>query len=80
VAMDAKGNPSPDGITEFIAGGGGHGVQKIAHTDSRVAFSSSKNPDTIGALELSLTSTAASFRYLSINGTTLDSGSIPCQK
>jgi hypothetical protein len=80
VAMDAKGNPSPDGITEFIAGGGGHGVQKIAHTDSRLAFSSSKNPDTIGALELSLTSTAASFRYLSINGTTLDSGSIPCQK
>ncbi len=78
--LDGSGNLSSTGITEFIAGGGGHGVQAIPKTDSRVAYSNAKNPDALGALKLSLTSSGAAFSYLSVTGTTLDSGTIPCNK
>ena len=77
-ALDANGNLSSTGITEFVAGGGGHGVQTIATTDSRVAYSNSSNPAALGALRLSLSSSGASFSYRSINGSTLDSGTVPC--
>jgi chitodextrinase len=80
VALDGNGNPSPTGITEFVAGGGGHGTQTIATSDSRVAYSNSASPAALGALKLTLNSNGASFSYLSINGSTLDSGSVPCQK
>ncbi len=79
VPLDGQGKPSSTGITEFVAGGGGHGLQTISKTDSRVAFSSYANPATFGSLKLSLTSSAASFSYVNTAGTTLNSGVIPCQ-
>ena len=30
VPLDGNGQPSPKGITEFVAGGGGHGIQKLS--------------------------------------------------
>ena len=80
VPLDGQGNPSPTGITEFVAGGGGHGLQTISKSDSRVAFSSYANPATFGALKFTLSSDSASFKYINIAGTTLDSGVIPCQQ
>jgi hypothetical protein len=80
VPLNGSGEPSPTGITEFVAGGGGHGVQTIANSDSRVAYSNNSNPAALGVLKLTLSSTAAQFSYLSINGSVLDSGSVSCEK
>ncbi len=80
VPLDGKGQPSPNGITEFIAGGGGHGLQKIQGTDSRVAYSNDLNPEAFGALELKLNPGGADFSYINEKNGILDSGVIPCQK
>jgi len=77
--LDGNGNPSPTGVTEFVAGGGGHGIQTFTSTDSRVAYSNDSNPAAFGALLLQLSSTSANFSYHSVNGSILDSGTIPCE-
>ena len=78
VPLDGNGNPSPNGITEFVAGGAGHSMQTITGSDSRVAYSNSMNPGAFGVLLLQLNSKGANFSYQSINGSVLDSGVIPC--
>ena len=80
VPLDGNGNPSPSGITEFVAGGGGHGLQTFKTTDSRVAFSSDANPGAFGALKLSLNASGANFSYINTSGATVNSGVIPCFK
>jgi chitodextrinase len=80
VPLDSNGNPSPSGITEFVAGGAGHGLQTFKTTDSRVAFSTDANPGAFGALKLSLNASGASFSYINTSGATIDSGVIPCLK
>ena len=80
VPLDGNGNPSPSGITEFVAGAGGHGLQTISRTDSRVAYSNSANPAAFGVLLLQLNSNGASFTYRNTSGSVLDSGVIPCVK
>jgi hypothetical protein len=80
VALDGNGQPSPTGITEFVAGGGGHGLQTIVNSDSRVAYWTDANPAGFGALFLTLNPTYASFSYRSaLNGSVLDSGVINCR-
>ncbi len=80
VPLDGKGQPSPDGITEFVAGGGGHGLQKFQNTDNRVAYSNDLNPDAFGALELKLNPGGVDFSYVNDKNVVLDSGVIPCHK
>jgi chitodextrinase len=80
VALDGNGQPSASGVTEFVAGGGGHGLQTIKGSDSRVAFSDYLNPRAFGVLQLALNSSGASFSYINSSGVTLDSGVIPCNK
>ncbi len=80
VPLDGKGQPSPNGITEFVAGGGGHGLQKPQNTDNRLAYSNDLNPDSFGALELKLNPGGADFSYINEKNAVLDSGVIPCQK
>ena len=78
VPLNGSGQPSAGGITEFVAGGAGHGLQNFITTDSRVAYSNDLNPTAFGVLLLKLSSTGANFSYHSSNGSILDSGSIPC--
>jgi hypothetical protein len=78
VPLDGNGQPSPSGITEFAAGNAGHGLQAFSTSDSRVAYSNSTSPTAYGILLLRLNPTSASFSYQNINGSTLDSGVIPC--
>ncbi len=78
VPLDGAGNPSPTGITEFIAGAGGHSIQTFVRDDPRVAFKSDAYPTTFGALRLELYPTHANFQYINTAGTTLDSGSVTC--
>ena len=83
VPLDGSGNPnSTTGITEFVAGGGGHGIQTISRTDSRVAktFDSHTNPAPYGALRLVLTGTNATYSYINTSNTVLDTGTIACKK
>lgn len=80
VPLDGNGNPSSTGITEFVAGAAGHGVQTIVNSDARVAYSNSTNPGGFGVLLLKLNSSGASFQYVNTSGSVLDSGVIPCAK
>jgi hypothetical protein len=78
VPLDGNGQPSPTGVTEFVVGSAGHGIQKFLHTDSRVAYANDTQPAAFGILLLQLTQSDARFTYQNTYGTTLDSGDIPC--
>ena len=78
VPLDGTGQPSANGITEFVVGSAGHGIQKSINTDSRVAYSNDTSPAAFGVLLLQLNQGSASFSYQSTNGSILDSGVIPC--
>ena len=78
VPLDAIGQPNASGITEFIAGAGGHGTQTILNTDSRVAYSNDLSPQAFGSLQLALNPSGASFKYVNSSGIILDSGVVPC--
>jgi len=75
VPLDGSGNPSPSGVTEIVAGSGGHGLQNQVTADSRLAASDFTD---YGALRLSLGTAGASYQFVSTAGTTIDSGSVTC--
>ena len=77
-APNGFGNPSPTGITEFVAGGGGHGIQTFKGTDSRMVIGYDTSPYTFGALRLQLNQYGASFQYINHQNIVLDSGAVPC--
>jgi chitodextrinase len=78
VPLDGDGQPNSNGITEFVVGSTGHGLQHFKTTDSRVAYSNDTNPTGFGVLLLQLNASGANFSYRNINGSVLDSGVIPC--
>ena len=78
VPLDGNGQPSPTGITEFVAGATGHGVTAFATTDSRVVYASDDSPNAYGVLLMKLNPDGAKFSYQNIYGVVLDSGTIPC--
>jgi PKD repeat protein len=77
-ALDGEGNPSPGGVTEIISGGGGHGSQVVTPGTypgaDPVAYAAA-----LGALRLTLKPDRADFVASGVSGTTLDSGTVPCQ-
>ena len=77
--LDGNGALNGNGITEFVAGGAGHGLQTSTRTDSRVAYSNDQNPTAFGLLLLQLNSRGANYNYRNISGAVLDSGVIPCR-
>ncbi len=82
VPLNASGTPDPtNGITEFVVGSSGHGIQTFKSTDSRVAksYDSKTSPAPLGALRLKLYSDHASYNYINTSGTVLDSGTINCK-
>ncbi len=78
VPLDGSGNPNPNGITEFVVGSGGHGIQNFVRTDSRLAKGVSSS-GSFGALRLQLGSTSASYAFINTAGSILDSGTVSCQ-
>ena len=76
--LDASGNPSPTGVTEFVVGTGGHGIQGFNRIDSRVAKGLDTSPAGIGALKLALGSGNATYQFVSATQGLQDSGSISC--
>lgn len=75
VPLDSAGVPNVNGVTEIVAGSGGHGVQQGVTSDPRLAAS---NFTQFGALRLQLNPTGANYSYITTTGTTVDSGAVPC--
>ncbi len=78
VPLDGNGTPSAGGITQFVAGAGGFGVQRFARTDSRLAVGLDLAPGDNGALSLDLGSSGAAYAYVDIDGDVRDSGTVAC--
>lgn len=78
VPLDANGQPSSTGVTEFVIGAGGHGVRPFVTSDSRVAYSNDSSPTALGVLFLQLNANGVDFSYVNIAGSVLDAGAIPC--
>ncbi|TAL07899.1 MAG: hypothetical protein EPO00_08255, partial [Chloroflexota bacterium] len=78
VPLDGTGTPVTRGITEFVVGTGGHGIQNFATSDSRVAASFGTTPNALGALKLSLIAGSADYQFINVAGSVLDSGTISC--
>jgi fibronectin type 3 domain-containing protein/predicted phosphodiesterase len=76
--LDGTGNPNSNGITQFVVGTGGHGVQGFVRTDDRMAVGLDTSPAGIGALKLSLTPTGATYQFNSSTLGPVDSGSVTC--
>ncbi len=73
--MDGTGQPSANGMVQFIAGTGGHDLQGFGRTDSRAA---SRISGTLGALKLSLNASGGSSQFVGTNGAVLDSSTFSC--
>ncbi|TAL12134.1 MAG: hypothetical protein EPO00_02295, partial [Chloroflexota bacterium] len=77
--MAGTGATSPSGMTQFVIGTGGHGIQPFARTDARLAAGFDTSPGAIGALRLQLTDGYAGYEFINTAGTVLDSGGVACQ-
>ena len=76
--MNGTGELDPNGMTEFVVGTGGHGIQDFIKTDDRMAIGFNTPPTAFGALRMELNQDGAAFQFVNIQGQILDSGSIPC--
>ena len=76
--LDRDGNPSTGGVTEFVVGSGGHGIQAFVRTDARLAAGFDSSPAAFGALRLTLNQNGAGFAFTDVQGNALDYGSVPC--
>jgi hypothetical protein len=54
VPLGADGQPDPNGITQFVVGTGGHGIQDFVRSDNRLAVGYGVPPRAYGALRLEL--------------------------
>jgi hypothetical protein len=77
-SLDGSGALASNGITQFVVGTGGHGIQDFVRTDSRVAVGFDTPPTAFGALRMELNPSGTAFQFVNTAGATLDSGSIQC--
>ncbi|MBA2767900.1 MAG: fibronectin type III domain-containing protein [Sporichthyaceae bacterium] len=72
--LGATGSPDPRGVTQLVAGAGGHRIAPPEISDSRVATTVTE----MGALRLDLGTDDAQFAYVTATGDVRDSGTIGC--
>ena len=77
VPQDRAGTATPDGIAEIIAGTGGASLGQAKFISPNTAFYTNQH---YGALFLTLGDGSYSWQFEDIDGTILDSGSLPCTK
>jgi hypothetical protein len=65
-----------DGITQFVAGAGGHGLYPVHRGDRRLAFANARG---YAALRLRLRPGLARFAFVTASGRTLDHGQARCR-
>ena len=78
LALDLNGNPNSQGITQFVVGTGGHGIQGFVRSDPRMPLGFDTTPNALGALKMSLGTSSMMYQYINAAGTSLDMGIIPC--
>ena len=76
--LDGNGNPDDDGITQFVLGGGGHGIRPFARTDSRMVKGIDTQPDAFGALRMHINPHGVAYQYVSTDQAVKDAGVVPC--
>ena len=79
--LNGQGELDPNGITEFVVGTGGHGIQDFTRNDPpepRLAIGFDTPPAAFGALRMELNQDGAAFQFVNTQGHVLDSGSIGC--
>ena len=76
--LNGQGELDPNGMTEFVVGTAGHGIQDILDTDPRLAIGYDTPPAAFGALRMELNPDGAAFQFINTQGHILDSGSIGC--
>jgi chitodextrinase len=76
--LDDKGSVDPAGMTQFVVGTGGHGIQNFIRSDDRLAKGFDTAPYAFGALRLELNQDGAAYQFINIQGLTLDSGAVAC--
>lgn len=79
-ALNGQGGPDPKGVTQFVIGTGGHGIQDFTRKDPRMAVGFDTPPTAFGALRMELNRHGAAYQYVNIAGAKLDSGSIACNQ
>ena len=76
--LNGSGALDPNGITQFVVGTGGHGIQEFIKSDNRVAAGFDTPPSAFGALRMELNADGSAYQFVNIQGLVLDSGSIKC--
>ncbi|MGB0387624.1 MAG: DUF7594 domain-containing protein [Ardenticatenaceae bacterium] len=77
-ALDENGDPDPQGVTQFVAGAGGQGVQAFVMTDTRVLVGYDMPPIGFGSLFMNLNPDGMAFQYVNIDNEVLDFAVMPC--
>ena len=79
--LNGEGQMDPNGITEFVVGTAGHGIQDFTRNvppEPLLAVGFDTPPAAFGALRMELNQDGAAFQFVNIQGHVLDSGSIGC--
>jgi len=76
--LDDMGSVDPAGMTQFVVGTGGHGIQNFIRSDHRLAKGFDTAPYAFGALRLELNQDGAAYQFINIQGLMLDSGAVAC--
>src|ERR1044071_8278694 len=76
--LDGSGALSSSGVTEFVVGGSGHGMQEFVVLNENRLAAGFDTPDAFGALRLQLNQDGAGYQYINTAGTMMDSGSVAC--
>jgi hypothetical protein len=73
--MDANGNPSGGGTSEFIVGTGGESLDSLSGSSSALVASDTGH---FGVLKMTLHSASADYAFRTVGGGTPDSGTVNC--
>lgn len=65
------------GPTELVVGTAGHGIEPFVRSDPRLAYGSSSKTS-FGALRMKLSTSGATYDFVTTGGAVLDSGSLSC--
>jgi fibronectin type 3 domain-containing protein len=78
VPLNGSGAPDSAGLTQFVVGTGGHGIQDFIRSDNRLAVGFDTSPYAFGALRLELNQDGSAYQFVNTQGAMLDSGSMAC--
>ena len=76
--IDRNGNASPTGVTQFVVGTAGHGIQAFVRTDPKMVVGFDTSPASFGALKLTLNPSGAGYVFADTSDVAHDGGALQC--